>query len=140
MPKLITSAPANRSGPICRRALPCLLLLAIACGSAAGAGDVPPTARAPASAGEVWTIDRADDRATAPGAMLAYLNGLHTVVIDGDNTFAGMTRLRSTRDASGNRSLTLAGGLTATLVPEGDLLQLTFSTGESVTLRKEKVK
>jgi hypothetical protein len=72
--------------------------------------------------------------------MLAYLHGLHRVVIDGDNTFAGMTRLRASRDTAGNRLLTLGGGLTATLVPEGDLLQLTFSTGETVALRQEETK
>ena len=120
--------------------IPALLLAAIACGSANGPGDSPPTARAPASAGEVWTIDRADDRGTAPGAMLAYLHGLHTIVLDGNTAYAGMTRYRTERDADGNRSLALGGDLTATLLPEGDLLELRFSTGEAVTLKKKVAK
>lgn len=139
--KLFTTPPGVPRIPSIRRwTLASLLLLALACGGADGPGDSPPTARAPASAGAVWTIDRADDRSTAPGAMLAYLHGLHRVVIDGDNTFAGMTRLRASRDTAGNRLLALSGGLTATLVPEGDLLQLTFSTGETVALRQEEAK
>jgi hypothetical protein len=51
-----------------------------------------------------------------------------------------MTRLRASRDTAGNRLLALSGGLTATLVPDGDLLQLTFSTGETVALRQEETK
>lgn len=128
---------AHRVFSIRRHTLPCLLLAAIACGSADGSGDSPPTARAPASAGDVWTIDRADDKATAPGAMLAYLHGLHTIVLDGNTAYAGMTRYRADRDAEGNRAIALGGDLTATFVPEGDLLQLRFSTGETVTLRQE---
>lgn len=105
------------------------------CGSG---GDGPATAKAPARSGDVWIIGQPDDRATGPGAVLAYLHGLHTVVLDGSRTYAGMTRLDATRDSEGNRMLTLGDGLSATLVPEGEMLHLTFSTGETVTLRKQE--
>lgn len=119
-----------------RCALPFALMFALACGTGGGTADAPPTARAPARSGEVWTIDRADDRASAPGAMLAFLHGLHTIVLDGNDAYAGMTKLRAARDAEGNRTIDLAGDLTATLIPEGDLLQLRFSTGEVTSLHQ----
>jgi len=111
----------------------------LACGpDGSASGDRPPTTKAPARSGEVWTIDQPEDRVTGPGALLAYLHGLHTVVLDGNKAYAGMTRLDATRDPDGNRTLALADGLTATLVPEGKALQLRFSTGESVALRKRE--
>lgn len=105
------------------------------CGSDAGAasGD---TARVPERSGDVWEIERPDDRTTAPGAMLAYLHGLHVVVLDGDNAYAGMTRLRGERDADGTVAFILADGLTASLTPVGEGMELGFSTGETVTLMK----
>ncbi len=111
----------------------------LACGSGgSGSGEGPATAKAPARSGDVWVIGQPDDRATGPGAVLAYLHGLHTVVLDGSRTYAGMTRLDATRDSEGNRMLVLGDGLSATLVPEGEMLHLTFSTGETVTLRKQE--
>jgi len=48
-----------------------------------------PAARAPTRAGDVWEIDHPDDRANAAGAALAYLNGLHVMVVD-DNRIADL--------------------------------------------------
>lgn len=118
-----------------------LVLLACslaACGSseAGAAGDERESARAPSSAGDVWEIDRPADRAGAQAAVLAYVHGLHVLVLDGNTVFSGTTRLKGERDAEGATVFTLAGGLTASLVPAADGMELRFSTGERVPMRK----
>lgn len=114
-----------------------LPLMACSSGNGSGGGEGPPTAKAPARAGEVWAIGRPDDRATGPGALLAYLHGLHVAVLDGDQAYAGMTRLEGERAADGARVFPLGDGLTATLVPAGDDITMRFSTGDSVLMRKQ---
>jgi hypothetical protein len=81
-------------------------------------------------------VDSAGDRATAPAALLAYVNGLHVMVLDDDEAFAGMTPLRAERGADGMRTFHLANGLDAQLVEQGDALQLRFTGGEAVTMRR----
>jgi hypothetical protein len=100
------------------------------------AGDGRAAATAPTRAGEVWTIDRAADRAAAPAALLAYVSGLHVMVLDGDDAYAGMTRLRAQSGANGARVFKLAGGGEATLTAAGDALDLRFASGESIPLRR----
>ncbi len=121
-----------------RSTLAALAALALLAPAACGGGDdgAPDVARAPARDGEVWELDRADDRATADAAMLAYVHGVHVLVLDGDEAFAGMTRLRAAEDANGGRTLTLANGLAAQLVPSGDAIELRFASGERVPLRR----
>jgi hypothetical protein len=72
------------------------------------------------------------------GAALAYVNGLHVMVVDGNRAWAGMTRLEAESGVGGARTLHLDGGLTADLVNAGDGLELRFSTGERVPLRKRE--
>jgi hypothetical protein len=102
----------------------------------AGGDTVPEATRAPARAGDVWAVDSTADRATAPAALLAYVNGLHVMVLDDDEAFAGMTQLRADRDADGMRTFHLANGLDAQLVEQGDALQLRFTSGETITMRR----
>jgi hypothetical protein len=106
-------------------------------GCGGGADSGPATARAPSSAGDVWEVDPAADRSALPGALLAYVNGLHVVVLDGDKAYAGMTRLEAERGANGGRAFSLANGLTAEVVNEGEATRLRFSSGEAVPLRKQ---
>ncbi len=120
------------------RALALILAAALAgCGSDGGrGGGGAESVRAPASAGDVWEIARPADRATAAVSMLAYLHGLHVIVLDGEDAYAGMTRLRGERDTDGAIVVPLADGATATMTPEGDGMQLRFSTGETVAFKK----
>lgn len=97
-------------------------------------GDV---GAAPARAGDVWQVDPAADRAATPGAVLAYVNGLHVIVLDGDDLYAGMTLLKTT-SRSGGRAIDLGNGLEAVLVPTGPgKMELRFSSGESVSMLKK---
>jgi hypothetical protein len=115
-----------------------LFLMAVgltACGDHRG-GDAA-VARTPSHSGDVWETDQAGERRAAPATVLAFVNGLHTVVVDGNDVYAGTTRLSSTADSAGGRELSLANGLSAHLVPSGDGMELRFSSGESVPLRKQ---
>lgn len=108
--------------------------LIAACGGDGGAAE---TSRAPERSGEVWEVDRVEDRAVAEAALLAYVSGLHVVVLDDDDAFAGMTRLRLTNGDGGGRSITLANGVGAQIVPAGEVLELRFAGGQTVPLRRQ---
>ena len=114
-------------------------LVAVA-GCDGGADSAGAVARAPTRAGEVWELDGSVGREGSPAAMLAYVNGLHVLVLDGNDAFAGMTRLRAEKGPGGNRTFTLADGLTAELVPAGDAMELQFSTGESISMRRREAR
>jgi hypothetical protein len=72
----------------------------------------------------------------APAALLAYVNGLHVVVVDGGDIYTGMTRRKATSMPDGGWELELGDGLTAELKPMGDAMQLAFSSGEKIGLHK----
>ena len=116
-----------------------LMLAAVvfaACGRDAGAN----VARTPESAGTVWELDSAASRAAAPAALLAYVNGLHVVVVDGSTVYAGMTRLEAVRAAGGGWKLQLPGGLEAALIPTTNAMELTFSSGEKIGMHRRQAK
>jgi len=121
---------------------PWLLLLIIFAAGTGGCGKSasgPETAKAPAHAGDVWEIDRAVGREAMPAAVLAYANGLHVMVLDGKDVFAGMTRFEAESRPDGARAIKLTGGLEALLVPAGaEKIDLRFSSGESIPLLKKK--
>lgn len=124
--------------PNLRRAAPGAIAVLLALGGCAGAdGRVATAERAPARAGDVWELDAADDRRTAPAALLAYVSGLHVLVLDGDDVYAGMTHLQGTRGRDGARLFRLANDLDAQLVPVDDRLELRFSSGEVTTLHRQ---
>jgi len=104
-----------------------------------GAESAEQVTRAPAKAGEVWEVDGSVGREGSPAAMLAYVNGLHVLVLDGNEVFAGMTRLRADKSPDGTKTFSLADGLTAELAQAGDALELRFSTGESIPMRRREV-
>ena len=85
----------------------------------------------PARAGEVWQLAAASERTDSPGALLAYINGLHVLVLDGDAVYAGTTHVRTTARAGG-RAIALGNGVDALLIPAGPgKMDLRFSTGET---------
>ena len=114
-----------------------ILALGVAgCGKHGDAGSE--VARAPSRSGDVWETDKVGDRKAAAATVLAFVNGLHTVVIDGGDVYAGTTRLGTTADSAGaGRVVTLSNGLTARLIPAGNAMELHFSSGESVPMRKQ---
>lgn len=105
-----------------------------------GAESAQPVSRAPAKSGEVWELDRSVGREGSPAAMLAYVNGLHVLVLDGNEVYAGMTRLRAEKGPGEGRTLTLSDGLTAELAPAGDAMALRFSSGESIPMRRREAR
>jgi hypothetical protein len=117
-----------------RRAGTLGVMLMLGC---SGAGDSRAVATPPSRSGVVWEVDSAADRAAAPGAMLAFANGLHVMVIDGDDVYAGMKKLHLQPSPDGGRTIDLGGGETARLVQSGEGYELHFSSGETVRLRKQ---
>lgn len=116
---------------------PLTLILLSAAFVGCGGESSPGAARAPARAGDVWEIDPSqNDRAHAAGAALAYVHGMHVMVVDGRRAWAGMTPLAGEPGPEGATTFHLAGGVTASLQPAGDQLELRFGTGETVLLRK----
>jgi hypothetical protein len=122
-----------------RHSLLLLTVFAAGAGGCGKSGSGPEAVKAPARSGDVWEIDRAAGRAAMPGAVLAYANGLHVMVLDGKEVFAGMTRFDAEPRPDGARAIKLAGGLEALLVPAGEeKIDLRFSSGESISLLKKK--
>ena len=122
-----------------RQSLLLIVVVAAGIGGCGKSGSGPEAVKAPARSGDVWEIDRAAGKAAMPGAVLAYANGLHVMVLDGKEVFAGMTRFEAESRPNGARAIKLAGGLEALLVPAGDeKIDLRFSSGESIPLLKKK--
>lgn len=116
-----------------------MLALALAGLSSCGRSGDSAGVRAPARSGEVWELDRAAGRPDMPGAVLAYVNGLHLIVVDGNDIYAGMTPMRAEARSDGGRAIKLANGLEAVLMKDGpERMQLKFSSGESIGLRKKE--
>ncbi|MDB4892932.1 MAG: hypothetical protein JWL61_4787 [Gemmatimonadetes bacterium] len=106
----------------------------VACGGSDGASES--AAKVPSRAGDVWEIDGSAGRAASPAALLAFVNGMHVLIIDGDDVFAGTQLIKSNRAPDGVRTLQLADGSSADLVPNGDAFELRFASGERIPLRK----
>jgi hypothetical protein len=103
-----------------------------ACGGgteAGGAVTAPPT-----RSGEVWAVQSPDDRTAVAGSIVAFVNGVHVMVVDGEQIYAGMTELTTKEAAGGGRTIAFPSGLSADLVPSGQGAELRFSTGEKVAV------
>lgn len=109
------------------------LVLFVVAGCGGGEPGAPSTP--PARSGDVWAVPGPDDRAQVPGAVVAFVNGVHVFVLDGDRVFAGMSELAAATGANGTRVITFASGLSADLVPAADGMEMRFSSGERVVLR-----
>ena len=101
-----------------------------------GGGGEPGSATAPpARAGQVWEVQPSGDRADIPGAIVAFVNGVHVMVVDDDRVYAGMTTLETKGGSDGAKTITFASGLTADLVPSAQGGEMRFSSGERVSMR-----
>jgi hypothetical protein len=114
----------------------CLLMVpAVALTAACGGGGEPGAAAAPpARSGEVWEVRDAGDRASVPGSIVAFVNGVHVMVVDGSRVYAGMTELTARDGEGGARTIAFPSGLSADLVPSADGGELRFSTGERIAI------
>ena len=111
------------------------MMIMAGCGGSEAGDDRADVVRAPERAGEVYEVAGAADRAESPAVLLAFVTGTHVMVVDGQDAFAGMTRLRGSSTADGGLLLPLRGTAEATLLAAGDSMSLRFSGGEQVTLR-----
>ena len=109
------------------------MLWLTACGGGSG-GEGGSVAAPPARSGEVWAVQNPDDRAATAGATVAFVNGIHVMVVDDDQIYAGMTELTTKESAGGGRTIAFPSGLSADLVPSGQNAELRFSTGERVAV------
>jgi len=89
--------------------------------------------RTPARGGDLLAIPAEASRESDEAAVLAFVHGLHVMVVDGGNAFVGQSRLAGSRGEAG-QVFDLGGGLSATLARAGEAWQLTFSNGTSVPM------
>lgn len=122
------------TAPRCGRlASAVIICFALAC------RETPPdevAVRAPTRSGDVWELDRPENPRDAGGALLAFVSGTHVILVDGNDTYAGMLLTRGGKAPDGGQPLRLGGGVAATLAPVGDSLQLRFDSGERLALRR----
>lgn len=113
-----------------------LAALPSACGGSSGSSGG--ATRAPAKAGDVWVIANPGDRASAPAAVLAYVNGLHAFVLDGNDAYLGMTRVTARKGENGARVIAVPRAGDVQILPAGDSLELRFPGGETVPLQMQR--
>jgi hypothetical protein len=100
-----------------------------------GGGEPGSVAAPPARAGQVWEVQPSEERAYIPGSIVAFVNGVHVMVVDDDRVYAGMTPLATTSGSNGGKTITFSSGLTAEMVPSPQGAEMRFSSGERVPLR-----
>jgi hypothetical protein len=120
--------------------LACGVLLA-SCGGPgpAGEGESPAArpAETPARAGEAWELaDAGVADAPSPAVVAAFVEGLHSLVLDGDRLYAGSVRHDGVRQDDGSLSFSLSGGLQARLVKDGEAYLLHLGDGEPARLQR----
>ena len=76
----------------------------------------------PSRSGDVWEADLSRGRAASPAALTAFVNGVHVMVLDGDDVFAGMRKLQAKGSEDG-RTVDFSNGITAKMVSAGDSLE-----------------
>ena len=114
------------------RAIAASAVVLAGCGGGAEPGSTAPP---PARAGDVWEVQPSEDRAYIPGSIVAFVNGVHVMVVDGDRVYAGMTPLATKSGANGATTITFSSGLTAEMVPSAEGAEMRFSSGERVPVR-----
>jgi hypothetical protein len=125
------SAASHRAGTL---ATVLILSSAFACSGGGASADAP--AAAPSRSGDVWELDGGDDRASAKSSLLAFVSGTHVLLVDGNDTYAGMRLTSGGKAPDGGQPLALGGGIEATLAPVGETMELRFASGETLALRK----
>jgi len=117
--------------------------LTSACGggsdSASAPGEAAPAAakaeELPLRSGDVWEVD---PQSNGSAQMLAYLNGLHAFVRQGDDIYTATTRLSNVKEDGGVLTAKLLGGIEAKLEDKDNQHTLTFSSGQSASLRQHQ--
>jgi len=109
----------------------------VACGGA-DKGTPGAVAAPPSRSGDIWEIQTPADRTSVPGSIVAFVNGVHVMVVDGDQIYAGMTTLAAKSGSNGGRTITFPSGLTADLVSSGQGAELRFSSGERVMVHERQ--
>ena len=112
-------------------------LMTAACGGGADKGAPGAVAAPPSRSGDIWEIQTPADRTSVPGSIVALVNGVHVMVVDGDQIYAGMTTLAA-KSGSGGRTITFPSGLTADMVSNGQGAELRFSSGERVMVHERQ--
>jgi hypothetical protein len=115
--------------------LPAIAASAVLLAGCGGGGEPGSATAPPARAGQVWEVQGAEDRAYIPGSIVAFVNGVHVMVVDDDHVYAGMTALETRSGSDGAKTITFASGLTADLVPSAQGGEMRFSSGERVPVR-----
>src|SRR5262245_16266196 len=126
----------STSLPFSRAVAACTVLLAGCSGG--GGGEPGSTAPPPSRAGQVWEVQASADRAYVPGSIVAFVNGVHVMVVDDDRVYAGMTPLATASGSNGAKTITFASGLTAEMVPSAQGAEMRFSSGERVPVRARR--
>jgi hypothetical protein len=131
-----TSVPPKRDTTSIRffRVIAASAVILAGCGGG-GRGEPGSTAPPPTRAGQVWEVQASEDRAYIPGSIVAFVNGVHVMVVDGDRVHAGMMSLATTEGAGGAKTITFSSGLTAEMVPSAEGAEMRFSSGERVPVR-----
>jgi hypothetical protein len=84
----------------------CSAILLVSVGSAGCRGVETGTpgavASPPSRRGDIWEIQTPADRTSVPGSIVAFVNGVHVMVVDGDQIYAGMTTV-ATKNGFGGR-------------------------------------
>jgi hypothetical protein len=107
-------------------------LVVAGCGGGAEPGSTAPP---PSRAGQVWEVQPSEERAYIPGSIVAFVNGVHVMVVDDDRVYAGMTPLAISNGSNGGKTITFSSGLTAEMVTSAQGAEMRFSSGERVPLR-----
>ena len=111
-------------------------LLVIAATACARAKTPDVAVSVPRRSGDVWELDSVSSRSTAAASLLAFVTGTHVLLVDGDATYAGMRVTAGGQAPDGAQPLALSSGIGATLAPRGEVMQLRFSSGEVLALRR----
>jgi len=119
------------------RSILVISVVSAACGGA-DKGTPGAVAAPPPRSGDIWEIQAPADRTAVPGSIVAFVNGVHVMVVDGDQIYAGMTTLATKNGTNGGRTITFPSGLTADMVSSGQGAELRFSSGERVLVHERQ--
>lgn len=124
--------------------LPCVLAcsaLLAACGGSGPATEgedaAARPAETPARAGAAWELAAAGVAdPPSPAVVAAFVEGLHSIVLDGERVYAGSLRHDAARQDDGSLSIALQGGLQARLAKDGDAYLLHLGDGDPARLQR----
>jgi hypothetical protein len=122
---------------LCLRSILVVSTASAGCGGAE-TGAPGAVAAPPPRSGDIWEIQAPADRTAVPGSIVAFVNGIHVMVVDGNQIYAGMTTLATKSGADGGRTITFPSGLTADMVSSGKGAELRFSSGERVMVHERQ--